>query len=208
MKGNHSAEKEFNFVSVLKIIIVLAIIGAIIFSAIYFITINIQNNGERDKIVQVIDTSFTALKNLDKENVNKYLDYNKLISGLDEMLIKEGEDTEFEKELFKDISWSVENINAKNDEAIVIIEVTNNNFKNILTKWIKDLINEVNDGNQIVEDTAINKLEDLIKNETETLTELKKIKLKKYEDGWKIEVNDDFISLVYPGIESVTEILD
>ena len=207
MKGNHSLEKEFNFVSVLKIIIVLAIIGAIIFGIIMLVMNHIKKAKIEEDISTVIDNSFTALKNLDKEKVNKYLDYNKLISGLDEMLIKE-EDTNIEKELFKDITWAIENIEVNNDEAIVIVELTNKSFKNILTKWMKDLIAEVNNGNQIAEEGAINKLEEIVKKEEDNKVELKKVKLKKYEDTWKIEVNDDFIDLVFPGIDSVTEILN
>lgn len=207
MKGNHSLEKEFNFVSVLKIIIILAIIGAIIFGIVMLVMNHINKAKIEEDISTVIDTSFTALKNLDKENVNKYLDYDKLISGLDEMLIKE-EDTNIEKELFKDITWSIENIEINNDEAIVIVELTNKSFKNILTKWMKDLIADVNNGNQILEEGAINNLEEIIKKEEDNKVELKKVKLKKYEDTWKIEVNDDFIDLVYPGIDSVTEILN
>ena len=207
MKGNHSLEKEFNFVSALKIIIVLAIIGAIIFGIVMLVMNHISKAKIEEDISKVIDSSFTALKNLDKENVNKYLDYDKLISGLDEMLIKE-EDTNIEKELFKDITWSIENIEINNDEAIVIVELTNKSFKNILTKWMKDLIADVNNGNQILEEGAINNLEEIIKKEEDNKVELKKVKLKKYEDTWKIEVNDDFIDLVYPGIDSVTEILN
>ncbi|MBQ9298796.1 MAG: hypothetical protein IJ223_07250 [Clostridia bacterium] len=207
MKGNHSLEKEFNFVSVLKIIIVLAIIGAIIFGIVMLVMNHISKAKIEEDISKVIDSSFTALKNLDKENVNKYLDYDKLISGLDEMLIKE-EDTNIEKELFKDITWSIENIEINNDEATVIVELTNKSFKNILTKWMKDLIADVNNGNQILEEGAINNLEEIIKKEEDNKVELKKVKLKKYEDTWKIEVNDDFIDLVYPGIDSVTEILN
>ena len=207
MKGNHSLEKEFNFVSALKIIIVLAIIGAIIFGIVMLVMNHISKAKIEEDISKVIDSSFTALKNLDKENVNKYLDYDKLISGLDEMLIKE-EDTNIEKELFKDITWSIENIEINNDEAIVIVELTNKSFKNILTKWMKDLIADVNNGNQILEEGAINNLEEIIKKEEDNKVELKKVKLKKYEDTWKIEVNDDFIDLVYPGNDSVTEILN
>lgn len=206
MKGNHSAKKEFNFISVLKIIIVLAIIGAIAFG-IVMLVMNYTNKAKiENEISTVIDTSFTALKNLDKENINKYLDYNTLISGLDEMLIKE-EETNIEKELFKDIAWSIENIEVNNDEAIVIIELTNKSFKSILTKWMKDLIADVNNGDQIIEEGAINKLEEIVKQEEDNKVELKKVKLKKHEDTWRIEVNDDLIDLVFPGIDSVTEIL-
>ena len=122
------------------------------------------------------------------------------------MLIKE-EETNIEKELFKDIAWSIENIEVNNDEAIVIIELTNKSFKSILTKWMKDLIADVNNGDQIVEEGAINKLEEIVKNEEDNKVELKKVKLKKHEDTWRIEVNDDLIDLVFPGIDSVTEIL-
>ncbi len=207
MRGNHSLKKEFKFFSVLKIIIELAIIGAVISLIALDISNNISKTKKEKEISAVIYDSFTALKNSDKESINKYLDYNSLISGLDEKLIKEGEYTEFEKELFSNISWTIERNDINNDEAIVIIEVTNKNFKSILTKWMKNLIKNVNDGNEIAEKEALSRLEELVKKESDTRTELKKIKLKKYEDSWKIEVNDDLIDLVFPGIDSVTELI-
>ena len=208
MRGNHAKEKEFNFISVLKIILVFAIIGAIVFFAMNVINNMNENTRNKEIVDNVINTSFNALKNSDKENINKYLDYNKLVAGLDEMLIKEKNNNEFDQELFKNISWSIESCDVKKDEATAIIELTNKNFKNILTKWMKELINEVNNGNEIDEDVSIHKLENIIKNETETKTELKKIKVKMYEDTWKIVVNDDLIDLVFPGIDAITKILN
>lgn len=163
---------------------------------------NIEN-----EIAQTIDNAFTYLKNQDKENIKRYFEYNTLISGLDDMIL-EGNNSELEQELFKNISWTIENIEFKGNEAVVIVEMSNKNFKEILTEWMKELINEKSNGYEITNDLILKKLKEITEQEKSTKSVIKKVILEKKENSWKINVNDDFINLIYPGIDSVAEVLN
>ena len=204
--GKHSASKEkSNFGKIIKFILFLIIIVAIILGIVYV------RNLKKDKIqvTQNVNSLFESLKELNKEQIEKYVNYKMIVSGLDEMIINEdNENSELQKELFKDISWSIESVNINGKEAVAIVEMTNKNFKNILTKWMKEIVKEKTEDNEISEKVALEKLKEVLKDETVRKTIIKKIKLEKNEDEWKIEVNDDLIDLIFPGIESVAEVLN
>jgi len=204
--GKHSASKEkSNFGKIIKFILFLIIIAAIILGIVYI------RNLKKDKIqvTQNVNSLFESLKELNKEQIEKYVNYKMIVSGLDEMIINEdNENSELQKELFKDISWSIESVNINGKEAVAIVEMTNKNFKNILTKWMKEIVKEKTEDNEISEKVALEKLKEVLKDETVRKTIIKKIKLEKNEDEWKIEVNDDLIDLIFPGIESVAEFLN
>ena len=74
---------------------------------------------------------FSGLSKLDKSKVDKYLNYNDLISCFDEIIIKNTkDDNNLEKELFRGRSWNIKKINIDGSTAIVNIEITNKDFKN------------------------------------------------------------------------------
>ncbi len=81
-----------------KVIALIAIV--LVFISIITTVVIISLNNNSREIERVFNETFTALKELDKEKVNKYMDYDKLISSLDEMILENPEDTELEKELF------------------------------------------------------------------------------------------------------------
>jgi hypothetical protein len=63
-------------------------------------------------------------------------------------------------------------------------------------------------GKTITNEVAIEKLQEVLKEEKEDKkTVIKKIILYKEDSNWKVELNDDFINLVFPGIDSINEAL-
>ena len=67
--------------------------------------------------------------------------------------------TDLEKKLFKNIKWNIENVEIQDNQATIIVEMTNKNFANIITTWIKEILKEKEEGNTISNDLAIQKLE-------------------------------------------------
>ena len=135
MKGNHSAKKEFNFISVLKIIIVLAIIGAIAFG-IVMLVMNYTNKAKiENEISTVIDTSFTALKNLDNSEhkfIKMCVQNSRLASKYDERInlyIKNEKDVEKLK--------SIAAV-APHDIVIKIVQNMRGNRERLTDKLIKN----------------------------------------------------------------------
>lgn len=134
--GKHTLEKKTNKVlTVAGILIILAIIISIV---VFFMS---KNKTPEEKIEKTIDSCFTSLKSSDIEQANKYINYDELVSSFNEIIIenREEEISNIEKELFKSIEWNIENIEIENDKATVVVEVTNKNFKDVITKWMEQL---------------------------------------------------------------------
>lgn len=193
-KGN----KSKIIIAPIVILIVIAIITTIVL-------ISFNSTKEVEK---TLNDTFNNLKELNKEKINEKLDYNKLISSLDEMILENQEDVELEKLLFKDMQWTIENVEVENDTATLIVEMKNKDFKNILTSWMKKIVREKESQNQITNEMALNYLQESIEEENiGEKTVIKRIILNKENNTWKIVVNEDLRDLIFPGIDSVISAL-
>lgn len=200
--GKYAKKKKIN----IKMIGILIVIILIITCIVIFINNHTNSKTEPEKYIESL---FTALKNSNREEASKYIDYEKLISSLDEMLLDQNttQMTDLEKKLFENLKWNIENVEIQDNQATIIVEMTNKNFANIITTWIKEILKEKEKGTIISNDLAIQKLEEAIDEENSSKTILKKITLSK-EDNWKIVVNDDLRDLIFPGIDSVSTALN
>ena len=203
--GKHTLEKKTNKVlTVAGILIILAIIISIV---VFFMS---KNKTPEEKIEKTIDSCFTSLKSSDIEQANKYINYDELVSSFDEIIIenREEEISNIEKELFKSIEWNIENIEIENDKATVVVEVTNKNFKDVITKWMEQLYTKQVSVQNISDEMALKELEDVLINENATKTEIKRITLNQNDENWKIEVNESLRDLMYPGIDIIFTVLN
>lgn len=200
--GKYAKKKKIN----IKMIGILIVIILIITCIVIFINNHTNSKTEPEKYIESL---FTALKNSNREEASKYIDYEKLISSLDEMLLDQNttQMTDLEKKLFENLKWNIENVEIQDNQATIIVEMTNKNFANIITTWIKEILKEKEKGTIISNDLAIQKLEEAIDEENSSKTILKKITLNK-DDNWKIVVNDDLRDLIFPGIDSVSTALN
>ena len=200
--GKYAKKKKIN----IKMIGILIVIILIITCIVIFINNHTNSKTEPEKYIESL---FTALKNSNREEASKYIDYEKLISSLDEMLLDQNttQMTDLEKKLFENLKWNIENVEIQDNQATIIVEMTNKNFANIITTWIKEILKEKEKGTIISNDLAIQKLEEAIDEENSSKTILKKITLSK-DDNWKIVVNDDLRDLIFPGIDSVSTVLN
>lgn len=211
-KTSHSAERYLeNDKKSIKLFVIFVIIILIIVSIILMCNFkNDDTNNEKQQIKIAINDVFIALKSVNSENINKYIDYDSLISGFDPILVETKSDTsnEIKKYLFQNIEWSIENIEINGDEAIAIVEVTNLNFKVIITNWMKQIVLISSDNVVITNEIALDELKNVIEQDVETKTILEKIKLIRYENKWYIELNENFRNLVFPGIDNVIAALN
>lgn len=200
--GKYAKNKKVN----IKIVGILIAIILVITCIVIFMYNRTNSKTEPEKYIENL---FTTLKNANREEASKYIDYEKLISSLDEMLLNKdsAKMSNIEKKLFKDLKWNIENVEVQDNQATIIVEMTNKNFANIITTWIKEILKEKEQGMTISNELAIEKLEKVIDEEKNTKTILKKISLNK-EDDWKIVVNDDLRDLIFPGIDSVETVLN
>jgi len=201
--GKHSINngKRKNVIKLKPILLFIIITGLVI-------TLIISINKKKEdftKQEEIINQAFSALKTTNINEVNKYTNYNKIISGLDESILNQEEVSEIEKNLFNTMEWSIEEIKEEDNNTVAIIEVTNKDFKMIITEWLQKIVNRKTNGEDISNEAGLRVLENILENNNYgTQTVIKKIKINKDS---KIEVNDDLINLLYSGIESVSNAL-
>lgn len=200
-KSKHSSEKS-NGKKVVLIIITSIVIIALVFGI--FFLVNKVN--ESNKVEGVINSFFEALKNSNQETVNQYADYNQLINSIDEMILQDDSD-ELEKELFNNIEWVIEDVEKNDNETVAIVEVKNKDFKDVMTNWMKELVSAKSAGIEVTNEYALEKLTNELKEEENFKTVIKKITVKEDNGNMKIIVNEDLRDLVFPGIDSVIEVL-
>lgn len=202
--GKHKSKKMNKIFSI--IIISIGIIAVIIQGII--MTKN-RKLDEKEKIEENINNTFISLKNLDINNVNKYMNYKDLVNSLDEIILeqnKEGE-SNIERKLFSNMEWTIESIKILDkNTAEAIIEMTNKNYNNIIIKWMELLLQmEASDVNNEIQ---LQKLDEIL-NETNTnKTVIKKINMIKNGEKWSIKVNDNLRDLVFTGIESIATVIE
>lgn len=201
--GKHSINNSNgkNVIKLKSILFFIIITGLVI-------TLIISINKKKEdftKQEEIINQAFSALKTTNINEVNKYTNYNKIISGLDESILNQEEVSEIEKNLFNTMEWSIEKIKEEDNNTVAIIEVTNKDFKMIITEWLQEIVNRKTNGEDISNEVGLKVLENILKNNNYgTQTVIKKVKIDKDS---KIEVNDDLINLLYSGIESVSNAL-
>ena len=198
--GNYTKKSKSKIIIALTIIII-AVIGV----SIYLYTTNMEKKGPEI----TINNMFNALKQSDESQVNEYLDYNKLLSSLDEMLVKEDvRNEEVEKKLFESIEWKIENIEADGETATAVVELTNKDFIEVVTAWMKKIVNVKNSGIELTDEVSLQKLQETLEETDTTKTVIKRISLEKVDEKWKVTVNEELTNLVFPGVDSVVSVLN
>ena len=147
---------------------------------------------------------FSGLSKLDKSKVDKYLNYNDLISCFDEIIIKNTkDDNNLEKELFRGRSWNIKKINIDGSTAIVNIEITNKDFKKIIEEWMKKMFEEKKGGKEISKEKALNILNEIICRESQLKKVEKEVFLQKGEKNWKLLIDNNLIDGLFPGLDDI-----
>lgn len=204
--GRHSQSRHSSGVPKGKKFTGIVIVFAIIVAFAFGIYVFVRNLNQQNDIEGVINHFFEAIKTAEQEKANQYVDYEQLINSFDEMILQDESD-EIEKELFKNIEWNIEDIEEQENQVVAIVEVKNKDFKNIITAWMKELVSAKSSGIEITNEYALEKLANELKQEESLKTVIKKIVLKKENDSWRIQVNEDLRDLVYPSIDSVISVL-
>lgn len=206
--GKHFIEKNSKNTKWKKIIFFIILLMLIITILVYLFNVN----NPKSEPKKLINNVFNSLKNGEVEEINNYIDYNYLISILSKKILNnenENQISNIEKELFKELEWKIEKVEIEGERATVVVEVTNKDFKEIMTTWMKDIVNNKNSQDEIVStNLAMESFENTIKNTKNKKSIIKKIKLNKINEKWVIINDDEFRYLVFPGIESVITVLE
>ena len=175
--------------------------------ALIFMGINISNVNKSKKVINI---TLEALKEVNIEEVNKHMNYLELLNILDENLLdaEKMQQSGLDKVFFEKLDWSIVDIKINGNDITATIDITNKDFKIIITNWIKEIVNEKESGNSLTEEICLEKLKECASDSNlSTKTVTKTITLEKDND-WRIIVNDELVNAIFPGIESVNSVIE
>lgn len=157
---------------------------------------------------KTVEGLFNSLKTGDFQAVNKY------VTNLEELDdINETDGNEIEKEgkqlLFNKLEWKIVNLSKEDNVAKVEVEITNKDFKTIMTNFMKKVVKVAMGGEAISEEKQEQYLLEELKNDSiQTITEKRELELEKQEGKWKVKVNEDVIMSLLPGLEDAMNSLE
>lgn len=157
----------------------------------------------------VVEGMFTALKNGDYDKVNKYINYEEVISSSD-ILDSESLDEETMNLLFEKLSWKIIDMTQEENTASVTVEVTNKNFRTIIGNYMQNALRIAFSGQELSDAEMENYLIEELKNEdVETTTTTQTINLTKQDGKWVIDTTDtNLIDVLLPGLNEAVNALN
>ncbi len=172
-------------------IAVVAIIAVVVILTILMVT---SSNPKKS-----VDGLLTNLKAGDFEKAQEFM------TGEDS-IEEDSLNEEAQKYLFDKLSWKIKNITEENENATIELEVTNKDFKTIMTNYSQKIVKAVFGGESMTEETS-NKylLEELKSEEVQTTTLTKNIQAVKEDGKWKIVGNEDLTNALLPGLEEAID---
>ncbi len=116
-------------------------------------------------------------------------------------LLEEDEFNEEAKKLFFDkLGWKVLNVKQEGDTANVEVEITNKDFKTIISNYMQKAFKLALTGQNVGEEQITNYLIEELKNdEIQTVTANQTIKVEKKDGKWEIAEDNDFANILLPG---------
>ena len=157
---------------------------------------------------KTVEGLFNSLKTGDFQAVNKYVTNLEELDG-----INETDGNEIEKEgmqlLFNKLEWKIVNLSKEDNVAKVEVEITNKDFKTIMTNFMKKVVKVAMSGEAINEEKQEQYLLEELKNDSiQTVTEKRGLELEKQDGKWKVKVNEDVIMSLLPGLEDAMNSLE
>lgn len=120
-------------------------------------------------------------------------------------ILDENLNQEAQKLLFDKLSWKVLKVTENGNEATIEMEITNKDFKTILGNVMQKTFKAAFSDNAELdntEETAQNYLIEELKNDqVQTTTVTKTIKAVKQDKKWKIDVDDELLYTLLPGLQ-------
>ena len=186
-KENKKSKNKYYIGTILVVILLLVVVAGLIL---------IPKTPEK-----TVEGLLNCLKNGDFESANKYINYEEFRNNID-ILGNTIDDKETQTLFFNKLNWKILNINKEDDTAKVEIEITNKDFDKIISNYMEQALRIAFSGQVFSKEEQISKLKEELKNEqilTKTVTTT--IELNKENNEWKININEEFINAILPGLQ-------
>lgn len=172
------------------------IIGVVVIAIIAVLTFMIVTSTDPKKTVEGL---FTDLKAGDFEKAQEFININEEDST---ELLDENLNEETKALLFDKLSWKVIKVTENGNEASVEVEITNKNYKTIITNMMQKALKAAFSGKEVTEQESQNYLTEELKNEqVEMTTVTKTINVVKVDKKWKVVQNDELVDSLLPGLQ-------
>jgi len=170
------------------------VIAVVVIAIIAVLTFMIVTSSDPKKSV---DGLFTDLKAGDFEKAQELLNITDESDLLDDTV-----NNETKALLFNKLEWKVKNVTENENEAYVEVEVTNKNYKTIITNMMQKTLKAAFSGEEVTEQKSQNYLIEELKNEqVEMTTVTKTINAVKVDKKWKIVENSELLDALLPGLQ-------
>lgn len=114
-----------------------------------------------------------------------------------------------QKLFFNKLEYKVKNEQKDGDSSTVEVEITNKDFKTIMSNYMQKALKIAMAGQGINEEELKNYLiEELSNEEIQTITQTKTIKLNKQDGKWKMSEENDFTDILLPGFTEAMNALN
>ena len=153
---------------------------------------------------ETVEAMLNCLKTGDFNSIETYTNYNDLINSIDLDDESRTMNEEAQRLLFNKLSWKIGEVKEEQDTATVEVEITNKNFETVLSNYMQKVVKIAFSGTEPTEEEYNNYLlEELRKEDIPTTTVSKTIELKKVDGKWAVTANNELVTLLLPGLESL-----
>ena len=158
-----------------------------------------------------VNNLLTNLKNGNKFMAELNIDYDNLMTVLDSTIVANSGNSmsNLEKECFNKLSWEITGESVENTKATVTATITTKNFRQVLLNWIEKISEVLETQEEISSEQNLQLLEDsLVKDNVDTRTTDVTINLERKGLAWKINLDEDFIDAMFPGMTQVLDVME
>lgn len=157
---------------------------------------------------KTVEGMLNSLKNGDVESVNKYVNYDEILSQ-SKILQNLEMDQEMQALLFDRLTWKILNITKEENLARVEIEITNKDFDAIISNYTQEALRIAFSGESFTEQEQMNKLKEQLKNEEiEGKTVTTTVQVIKQDGKWKVQVEESLVNSLLPGLQEAINSLN
>ncbi len=170
-----------------------------IFLLVFMLLLNVAcSKGETAE--QATINALNAVKTLDKDILNKYMNYNDLVETSEDSNDQESE--EHVKKIFENLEYEIISSEEKENEAVVNVEITNIDMEKVMGETMKSALAEAfsqafsSIGEQQSDEENEDMFNEYFNNAIENNKDFKAIntvdiKLTKVDGQWKINMDSD-----------------
>ena len=180
------------------------VIAIIVIAIVILLTVMIAISSTPKKSV---DGMLSYLKAGEFEKVQEFVDYNQLISSTN-TFNTEDLNVDTQKLFFERLEWKVGKVTEENDNATIEVEITNKDFKTIISNYMQEMLKLAFSGQNLSDEQMDNYLiEDLKSEDVQMTTVTGTIQANKQEGEWKIVVDDQLLNVLLPGLQEAIDSL-